>query len=102
MSQVTITVQTRDRYNTTGEMEEDNQRIGHSWFDAGNRRAFRSRTLDTVYGGHYFVSSEQSLCKPRKYTVRSCFDGRIDTVGEFQAYATAEQAKRAARKVAQS
>ena len=109
MSQVTITVQTRDRYNTTGEMEEDNQRIGHSWFNAGNRRFSRSRTLNTVYGGHYFVSSEQHVsyhpryfCEPRKYTVRSCFDGRIDTVGEFQAYATAEQAKRAARKVAQS
>ncbi len=109
MTSVTITVTTRDTYNTVGEMEEDNRRIGHSWFDAGNKRAFGSRCLDTVYGGHYFVSSEQHksyypsyFCEPRKYTVRSCFDGKIDTVGEFQAYNTAEQAKRAAREAARA
>jgi len=109
MAQVTITVQTRDTYHNVDEMREDNNRIGHSWFDAGNMRAFRCRVLDTVYGGHYFVSSEQHVSyypsyfiEPRKYTVRSCWDGKIDTVGEFQAYRTAEQAKRAAREAARA
>lgn len=109
MATVTIEVTTRDTYRTVSEMEEDNQRIGHSWFDTGNKRTFGSRWLDTVYGGHYFVSSEQHksyypryFCEPRKYTVRSCFNGRIDTVGEFQAYNSAEQAKRAAREAARA
>jgi hypothetical protein len=109
MAQVTLTVTTRDTYNTTGEMAEDNRLIGHSWFGKDNMRAFGCRVLETVYGGHYFVSSEQHksyypsyFCEPRKYTVRSCFNGKIDTVGEFQAYSSARQAQAAAREAARA
>lgn len=109
MATVTITVQTRDTYHSTDEMEEDNRRIGHSWFDKGNMRAFRCRVNDTVYGGHYFVSSEQHVSyypryfmEPRKWTVRSCFDGKIDTVGEFQAYDSLRKAQAAAREAARA
>lgn len=106
MATVTITVTTRDRYNTVAEMREDNERIGHSWFDKGNMRAFGCRVNDTVYAGHYFISSEQHksyypryFCDPRKYTIRSCFDGKIDTVGEFQQYGTLRKAQAAVKKL---
>lgn len=75
---------------------------GH-WFDADTMRFFSSRVGDTVIGGRYFITSERnetpySPHEPRLYTIREAFsDASIDTVGEFQGYATRKQAERAAR-----
>lgn len=111
MPEVTIsyTVQVRDTYHSICEMREDNERIGHHWFDRDNMRAFGCRVNDMIYAGHYFISSEQHksyypryFCEPRKYTIRSCFEGRIDTVGEFQQYSSLRQAQAAVRKLVQS
>lgn len=58
------------------------------WFDPGARRWFDSHYGRTVYGGKYFITSEQfhdgTYHAPRKYSIRRANDdGTIDTVGEF-------------------
>ena len=84
---------------------------GH-WFDPGSMRFFRSRVAQTAYGTDdgsraYFVSSEQfedstRYRAPRRYTVRviDLHTGDIDTVGEFQEYASRSGADAAARRLA--
>ena len=67
---------------------------GH-FFDADTKRFFRSRIGETVYGGRYFITSEQFDSRsPRLYTVREVSaDGQnITTVGDFQQHATRAQA----------
>ena len=84
--------------------------IGRHWFDADTMRFFRCRLASYGYqaadGKVYFVSSEKNhgMGGPykRRYTVRVLVKlGTVDTVGEFQAYATRDTADRAARKAAE-
>lgn len=83
---------------------------GH-FFDDSSKRFFRSRISQDAYltadkSKGYFTTSEQFVgsqgAAPRAYTLRVCDmkTGTIDTVGEFQAYETGAQAKRAALKAA--
>lgn len=74
---------------------------GH-WFSPDAMRFFRSRVIDEVFCGTqnvYFVSSEQfDHNSPRLFTLR-VFNPEtkaIDTIGEFQGYATRTQALTAA------
>ena len=90
-------------------------RAGSHFFDADTMRFFNSRVLDATLtqigadGDHFrFVTSERyDWDSPRRYTVRSVEFYRypdnngtprehvtVDTVGEFQAYGSAAQAKR--------
>jgi hypothetical protein len=72
---------------------------GH-WFDASTLRFFRSRVSDTIYGGRFFVTSEQDGDHPRRYTIRVAHpEGAIDTVGAFQQYATGSGAHKAAQRL---
>lgn len=95
-------------FRTMEDVREANRAIGHHWFDADTLRFFRSRIGGALYGGRYFVSSEQfqgswsegHYSEPRRYTVRVANqDGTVDTVGEFQAYASRAQALRAIREL---
>jgi len=89
-------------------MDEIRARHRGHWFDSDTMRFFRSRV-----GGYgfdagdmvYFVSSEQFRSReytaPRRYTVRVLTsDGKVDTVGEFQAYASRSGAMAKARAMA--
>lgn len=87
-----------------GEVRYENQRSGHHWFDPATLRFFGCRIGRTVYGGRYFISSEQdnyeggynAWAGQRRYTIRMAnADGTIETVGEFGQYDTAAQARRA-------
>lgn len=91
----------RYRFWDMNEVERANADLGHHWFEPSTKRFFRSRIGDTLYGGRYFISSEQfHEAAPRLYTVREANpDGSIDTVGEFQAYDTRTQAVAAIRKL---
>lgn len=77
-----------------------NQDAGYHFFEKSARRFFDSHVGQTVYGGRYFVTSEQfrpliGHPHPRLYTVRrTCADGHIETVGEFQQHASREAAIR--------
>lgn len=84
-------------FHSISEVKRANERLGHFFFDAGSKRFFDSRIGRTLYGGRYFVTSEQfhgsEGSAPRAYTVREAReDGGIETVGEFQAYETREAA----------
>lgn len=85
-------------YATIEAIEQANRAIGHHWFEPAAMRFFRSRVSSRVYptpSGAFFVSSERgSHQKARRYSVRFCdARGRIETVGEFQAYAGARRAR---------
>ena len=77
--------------------------LGH-WFEPETMRFFASRVLPTVYGGRFFVSSEQSRHSwggRRRYTVRFADDdGSIDTHGEFMGFSTRAAAVAAAKQAA--
>lgn len=82
------------------EIKRANAQAGYHFFDADSMRFFRSRVLDGVYGGRFFITSEKNdgpgYSYPRLYTVREFMpDGSIDSLGEFQAFSTPAQARRA-------
>ena len=73
------------------------------WFEPAAMRFFGTRLCGGAVqapGGAYFVTSE--CCpfvagSPRLYSVRFCsVAGDVDTIGEFQGYATARAARAAA------
>ena len=86
-------------FESIREIERANQDRGHHFFEPTAKRFFRSRVGKTVYGGRYFVTSEQfDYSSPRLYTVRMANDdGSIETIGDFQAFRTASQARAAIR-----
>ena len=88
-----------------GDMEaikRANARAGHHFFEASSMRFFASRVGSKVYGGRYFVTSEQfrdyesRWFEHRRYTIRECdLEGHVRTVGDFQGFGTAAQARSA-------
>lgn len=85
---------------TIDAIKQANRDAGQHYFDADTMRFFRSRVMPHVYGGRIFVTSEQNgYDHPRAWSVREAMpDGSIETIGEFQEYATGSQAKTAARR----
>lgn len=85
------------------EVKTQNKRKGQHFFDASTMRFFGSRVGYRIYGGCYFVTSEQDNYGggSRRYTVRVAYAcGDIDTVGDFQAFDTHRQAVAFARDLA--
>ncbi len=72
-----------------------NEKLGHYWFQPATMRFFRTRLGRTVYGGRYFITSEQfERCGTRAFTIRKANDdGSIDTIGDFEGWATRKQAE---------
>ena len=93
-------------YNTT-ELAQEATRLGSHWFAPNTMRFFRSRVSRQVFGGKYFISSEDTSSPfypdVRKYSVRSFrIEGDefiIDTIGEFRQYATRSAAMSAIQKL---
>lgn len=87
------------------EIRTANRVRGHYFFEPSTMRFFASRVLNGVIGGRYFITSERFRGSrgdngPRRYTIRECGpDGDVDTVGEFQGYASARAARAAAAKL---
>ena len=87
------------------QIKKCNEWAGKYWFSPDTLRFFKSRIGDTVHqgkGGIYFISSEVPPHSPRQYTVRR-FDPKkygVNTVGDFQAFATRAAAERMAKKLA--
>jgi len=79
------------------DVQRANRDAGSHFFDADTMRFFGSRVLPTVYAGRLFVTSERSgfdHYSPRSYTVREFMpDGSIETVGDFNGFATPAQAR---------
>jgi hypothetical protein len=82
---------------------------GNHFFETDTLSFFSSRISGAVFGGEYFVTSEQDKTGnawngARRYTVRRAWHGpngfTVDTVGEFGEFATLDEAKSAAEKLA--
>jgi len=88
------------RYESMEQVRAANAAVGGHWFDADALRFFRCRVGGTLYGGRFFVSSEQDEVGgawggERRYTVREALaDGHIQTVGEFGQFGTRREAVR--------
>lgn len=95
-------------YRDTDEIRTAARNMGSHFFDADTMRFFRSRVGANVYGGRFFVTSEQGPHddSPRSYTVRVVIPaarGRrfdIDEAGAFQEHASSAAANRAAERAA--
>jgi len=85
----------------TGQVKAASKAAGSHWFEPSTMRFFKSRVLSVVYGGRFFVTSEQGPNGVRAYSVREASEdgSSISTVGEFQGWATAPQAKREAKRL---
>lgn len=84
-------------FYTIEQIKRANAQRGHYFFERGAMRFFNSRILPTVYGGAFFITSEKDHWDgPRLYTIRQCLpNGEIETIGKFQQYETAAQARKA-------
>lgn len=89
-------------YTSIRQIISANERNRGNFFSEKTMRFWGCRVSAEVVGGCYFVTSERDFSNTQRlYTIRKAnADGTIDTVGDFQAYATLEQAKRAMRKLA--
>ncbi len=74
-------------YQTIQEIRQANKRAGGYFFDEKTMEYWGSTVYEGVYGGRYFVTSEQGrddTSLSLHYTVRKCDDnGRVRTVGKF-------------------
>jgi hypothetical protein len=88
----------RKRFKTMADVRAANRLIGNHWFERSTMRFFKCRIESTLVRGQYFITSEERPDGPRRYSVRCAKpDGTIDTVGEFFAYLTKEDARDAIR-----
>jgi hypothetical protein len=87
------------KYLSLEQIENHNHDIGHHWFSPKTMRFFSCRVLSVLHLGRFFITSERDAYRdgnPRAYTIREALVcGCIETVGEFQQYATSRQAKKA-------
>jgi hypothetical protein len=81
---------------TISDLKALNRENGGCWFEPSTMRFFNSRIESGIIKGQYFITSEKHDEEARRFTVRS-FDGQgdIDTVGEFQAYRSKDEARKA-------
>lgn len=85
-------------YLTIEEIKEANADKGGYWFSEGALAFFNSIVYPTVYGGQWFISSEEPPMGTRAYSIRVAMrNGDIGTVGEFMGYDTLEDAEEGAR-----
>lgn len=97
---------TRGQFKTMADVRAANKALGHHFFDRDAMAFFRSRIESELYGGRYFVTSEQyedskGNREARRYTVRMVQDsGDVDTAGEFQAYPSLGIAREVAKDLA--
>jgi hypothetical protein len=84
-------------YYTIRDIKAANKAANHHWFEPDTMRFFNSRICRKVLAGGFFVTSERYDCNtPRRYTVRLCLEnGHIETIGDFQQFASADSAYRA-------
>tara|TARA_R110000823_G_scaffold206825_3_gene337524 strand:+ start:251 stop:547 length:297 start_codon:yes stop_codon:yes gene_type:complete len=86
-------------FTTISEIKALNKKNGYYFFSKDTMRFFNSKTHRGVYGGRYFITSEQfvpssGVAEPRKYTIRKAHkDGAIDTINTFQQFMTIQEAR---------
>jgi len=88
-------------FKTLEEICELVKTLGGNWFDRETLAFFGGKVYNPVIGGRYFISSELTHDRSsRRYTVRECQNGHIETASEFLEFATLMEARRAAKRIA--
>ena len=97
---------------TLSDIKAAAEKHGSHWFDRDTMAFFNTRLQSKAYpmdnGDILFVTSERvDADHPRRYSIRRAyFDGegrfQIRTIGDFQEYATADKAHRAAELLART
>lgn len=87
---------------TISELKELSRANGNCWFDKETMRFWNSHICSGIICGKYFITSEDNYNGTKTlYSIRTFNEkGEIDTVGEFQGYATIQDARDALRKFA--
>ena len=102
MADFNINDLTPGSWQDIGDLQLANADSGRHFFSADTLSYFRSVIYRGFYAGRLFVTSERGPNRRRMYTIRVANDdASIDTLGDFQQYATMEHAKAAARRYAQ-
>lgn len=84
--------------DTIREIEAKNRGAGQYFFTEDTKRFFRSRIMDDVVNHRFFFTTERGPDRPRLATVRMIVDdGHIETVGDFQQFASPAKARHALR-----
>lgn len=85
-------------YPSIQTIKNANRAKGQHFFEDGTLQFFDSQIEDAVYGGRYFITSEQfhgsnGYHAPRMWTIRRVEDnGAINTVGAFNKIETLDHA----------
>jgi hypothetical protein len=88
-------------FKTLEEICELSEALGNHWFSKETLAFFGGKVYGPVIGGRYFISSEHTHDRSeRRYTVRECQNGSIETASEFLEFATLMEARRAAKRIA--
>lgn len=93
-------------YMSMAGVRDANKRAGNHFFDRSAMRFFASRIESGLYGGRFFITSEQfqpssGPAAERRYTIREALaTGEIRDVGEFQAHGSKEDARDECRRLA--
>lgn len=93
-------------FDSIAEIKERAAHAGSHFFDKDTMEFFDSRVGRAVFGGRYFITSEQfhhgDGSQPRKWTIREAHpNGDITTVGTFQQFDTPNEAVKAAQALAE-
>ncbi len=83
-------------YDNLNAVMRANDEVGHHWFDDDTIQFFKTKLETNLIDGRYFITSERGPYGPRAFSVRMADeDAHIQTVGDFMAYETLEDAKTA-------
>lgn len=82
-------------FKTISEVKKANKEIGQFFFEKTTMRFFNSRIESGILKGRFFITSERfNEDAPRLFTLREVKpDGKVETLGEFQEFATIQEAK---------
>lgn len=87
-------------FETIDDLRRANQAGGQGFFEKTGQDHACTRVETYLVGHEYFVTSELVADDPddrrRRYTIRrGLSDGTVETVGEYQAYESIQQAQKA-------
>jgi hypothetical protein len=86
------------RWSSIEEVKRANAALGQTYFAPAEIRFFRSRIGRRLWGGRYFLTSEEPPHGSRAYSIREALpNGSIETIGRYQAHADRLSAERRVR-----
>lgn len=87
---------------TINEMKRMNEEVGQHWFSEGAMNIFNTRIEAGPNKENIFITSDaMDPDAERRYTLRlfGAKTSKVDTIGEFQEFATLEEAKKARKEI---